>query len=188
MAYKRRIYLINPRFQLRFSFYVCLFMFICSIIYPVTIYDLMSKFITFAEQAVPGSSSTLLEKRQSLIVVLGLWQLGITVVTFIVCIFFSHKIAGPLYKLQKFLTGVRDGHDYGRLFFRNGDYFQELAEDYNDAFERIKEDYKNDFVYLSEVSGYLKNLSMVVPDDKKAVLSEINKRLEDIQSKFQEKE
>ncbi len=188
MAYKRRIYLINPKFQLRFSFYVCLLMFICSIIYPVTIYDLMSKFITFAEQAAPGSASTLLEKRESLIVVLGLWQLGITVVTFIVCIFFSHKIAGPLYKLQKFLTGVRDGHDYGRLFFRNGDYFQELAEDYNDAFEKIKEDYKNDFVYLSEVSGYLKNLSMVVPDDKKAVLSEINRRLDEIQSKFQEKE
>ena len=188
MAYKRRIYLINPRFQFRFSLYVCLLMFICSIIYPVTIYDLMSKFITFAEHAVPGSSSGLLEKRQSLILVLGLWQLGITIVTFIVCIFFSHKIAGPLYKLQKFLTGIRDGQDYGRLFFRNGDYFQELAEDYNDAFERIKEDYKNDFVYLSEVSGYLKNLSMVVPDDKKAVLVEINNRLDEIQSKFQEKE
>ncbi|MCO4794042.1 MAG: hypothetical protein KC493_10030 [Bacteriovoracaceae bacterium] len=126
-------------------------------------------------------------KRKSLISVLTLWQVGFTALVFIICIFLTHKVAGPLFKLQKFFTAITEGGDNGRLFFRSGDYFSELADSYNDAINQLKEDYKNDFVYLSEVSAYLNNLSLVVPDDKKAVLNEINKRLGEIQGKFNEK-
>jgi methyl-accepting chemotaxis protein len=126
-------------------------------------------------------------KRKSLISVLALWQIGFTALVFIMCIFLTHKVAGPLFKLQKFFTAIAEGGDNGRLFFRSGDYFTELADSYNDAINQLKEDYKNDFVYLSEVSAYINNLSLVVPDDKKAVLNEINKRLTEIQGKFNEK-
>lgn len=126
-------------------------------------------------------------KRKSLISVLALWQIGFTALVFIMCIFLTHKVAGPLFKLKKFFTAIAEGGDNGRLFFRSGDYFTELADSYNDAISQLKEDYKNDFVYLSEVSAYINNLSLVVPDDKKAVLNEINKRLTEIQGKFNEK-
>ena len=55
---------------------------------------------------------------------------------------------------------------------------------FNKTFENIQENYRKDFVYLSEVSAYINNLSLVVPDDKKIVLSEISKKLEEIQSRF----
>lgn len=126
-------------------------------------------------------------KRKSLISVLALWQIGFTALVFIMCIFLTHKVAGPLFKLQKFFTAIANGEDNGKLYFRGGDYFTEIADSYNDAINQLKEDYKNDFVYLSEVSAYINNLSLVVPDDKKAVLNEINKRLNEIQGKFNEK-
>lgn len=116
---------------------------------------------------------------------LSIWQLGFTLLVFILCIFLSHKIAGPMYKLQKFLHDVQDNGFNGRLFFRKGDYFQEVAEDINDTFEELEEKYQNDMVYLGEVSSYLNNLSMVVPDDKKVVLNEITQRLGEIQERYQ---
>lgn len=128
------------------------------------------------------------DKKLALIVILGLWQVGFTALAFITCIFMTHKVAGPIYKVQKYLATIREGHLNGKLYFRNGDYFKELAEDLNDTFETIQENYKNDFVYLSEVNAYLNNLSLVVPDDKKVVLKEITQKLSEIQGRFQEKE
>jgi len=120
-------------------------MFVSSLIYPFTIYDLMTSFINFALQQAPELTNKLEDKRASLILILGVWQLGFTALVFIICIFFSHKIAGPLFKLQKYLSQVRDGTAPGELFFRDGDYFQELADDFNSTFKVILESYQKDF-------------------------------------------
>lgn len=173
--FKRRIYLINPRFQLKFSLYVCLLMFISSLLYPVIIYDMISKYIPNANQEI----------RIALLVVLSLWHIGITSLVFIVSIFFSHKIAGPIYKTRKYLELVRQGGFPGRLFFRKGDYFPELADDFNSTMEAVQDNYKRDFVYISEVNTYLANLSLVIPEDKRSILDEIRKKLTEIQGRFE---
>lgn len=182
--YKRRIYLINPGFQLKFSFLICLLLFLSSLIYPLAIYDLINQIVTSIAPKFPDAAVRLAEKRNLLILILALWQLGFTALVFIICIFFSHKIAGPLYKLTKYLNGIRNGQQIEKLYFRNGDYFHEIATEFNKTFEAIQENYRRDFVYLSEVHTYLNNLAMIVPDDKKVVLSEINKRLTEIQTRF----
>ena len=107
-------------------------------------------------------------------------------IVFLISIFQSHKIAGPMYKLRKFLKMVADGKPTGRLFFRKGDNFPEVAEDFNAAFGKLQETYNNDFAYLSEVSSYINNLALVVPEDKKPVLKEISQKLTEIQSRFKE--
>ena len=187
-GYKRSTYIINPRFQIKFSLYVCGLVFVSSIIYPLTIFDLLTSFIGFIGAKSPEMAKALEGKRSSLIVILTLWQIGFTALVFISCIFFSHKIAGPLFKLQKFLQAKRDGLDHGKLFFRKGDYFQEVADDFNDAFEEIEEEHQQDLAYLEEVSSYINNLSMVVPEDKKAVLAEITSKLNQIQNRFNQED
>lgn len=187
-GYKRRIYLINPGFQIRFSLLISLIIFISSVIYPLTILDLIDKFAAMMSSQSPELVAQLEDKKTTLIVILALWQIGFTSLAFITCIFMTHKVAGPLYKVQKYLATIRDGQLNGKLFFRNGDYFKEIADDLNDTFETIQENYKNDFVYLSEVNAYLNNLSLVVPDDKKVVLKEITQKLTEIQNRFQQKE
>jgi len=177
--------LINPGFQLKFSLLVSFIIFLSSLIYPLTIHDLITSVGAQLAESSPELSSQLSDQKVALIVILGLWQLGFTLLAFIVCIFMTHKVAGPLFKLQKYLSRIRDGHFNGRLFFRKGDYFHELAEDINETFDSIQENYKNDFVYLSEVNAYLNNLALVVPDDKKVVLKEITQKLSEIQDRFQ---
>lgn len=184
-GYKRRTYLINPEFQIKFSLYVCGLVFVSSIIYPLTIYDLITSFIGFVANKSPQVAEQLEGKRSSLIVILTLWQIGFTALVFITCIFFSHKIAGPMYKLQKFLRSKRDGNVDGKLFFRKGDYFQEVADDFNETFDEIEEQHSQDLKYLNEVNSYISNLGMVVPEDKKAVLNEITQKLTQIQNRFE---
>jgi len=70
------------------------------------------------------------------------------------------------------------------LFFREGDYFGDLANELNETIEYIEDSHKNDLVYLSEVTSYINNLSLVVPDDKRVVLNEISSRLSQMQERF----
>ncbi len=184
VAHKRRIYLINPNFQLKLSFYVCFITFLSSIIYPLTIYELISNISNNLIQVSPTTVKALADKKVDLIKFLAVWQVGFTFIIFCACILVSHKVAGPIYKTRKFLKSIKSNNDMGALYFRDGDYFPELAEDYNDAIGHIQENYKKDFVYLSEVNAYINNLSHIVPDDKKIVLTEITKKLNEIQNRF----
>ena len=83
----------------------------------------------------PEIASHYSSKRDALILFLILLHLGFTCLSFFICVFFSHKIAGPLYKLQKHLKLIREDARPGNLFFRQGDYFQELADDVNETFD-----------------------------------------------------
>jgi len=186
VGYKRRIYLINPGFQIKFSLLICFLMALICLSYPFIVYEILNSILVRYVNKIPELAKDIPRAKETLLLNLLIWQAIITILIFIICIFFSHKVAGPIYKLSKFLKDVKDGQNPGKLFFRNGDYFQEVAEDYNGAFKYIFENHKKDLMYISEVSSYLKNIEMVVPDDKKAVLNEIDKKLSEIQNRFNE--
>jgi len=93
----------------------------------------------------------------------------------------------PLRGKTNYPKNVIAGNPPERLYFRNGDNFTEVADLFNQAMERLEEDRSNDFQYLSEVSSYIKNLSVVVPEDKKPVLNEIILKLNEIQLRFDSK-
>ena len=65
------------------------------------------------------------------------------------------------------------------LGLEKGDYFPELAENFNHAMDTLYNLRQHDFGEL-KIKDYLNNLSMVMPDDKKSVIAEINKKIEDI--------
>lgn len=44
----------------------------------------------------------------------------------------TNKVAGPIYRLRKEMRTVIDGEEVNQLKFREGDAFQELAEDFNE--------------------------------------------------------
>ena len=150
--------------------------------YTKTIYDIMSEFIKLSIEA--GKGSAIKDRSSTIIIVLGLWQVGFTGLVFILCIFLTHRVAGPLYKLESYLKKFTEGEPIEHLKFRKGDHFHEIAEEYNKAMGSLQTRYRNDFSYLSEVSSYVNNLSSVVPEDKKAVLEEIVSKLKDIETRY----
>lgn len=181
--YKRTIFVINPSFQYKFSFVVCTLAFIASIMYPLTIYDLYDKII----MSNPGSTESLQQNRITLMSLLALTQLGFLGLIFVACIFISHKIAGPLYKLKNYLRNIREGGEITNLFFRDGDNFPEIADEVNSVMEYFVQQRQDDFSTLEEVSSYIANLALVVPEDKKPVLNEILSKLAEIQARHDSK-
>lgn len=187
-AYKRSIYLINPRFQFKFALFVCSIVLLSSIVYPLTIFDLIQNFTHFLAET-SGNEQYIInleDKKTDLIMWLIVYQSIFILLVFLICIFQSHKIAGPIYKLHKFLRNVADGHPAEKLFFRKGDNFKEIADDFNDAFTSVQDSYNKDFAYLSEIQAYINNLALVVPEDKKPVLKEITTKLTEIQDRFKQ--
>jgi ABC-type multidrug transport system fused ATPase/permease subunit len=171
--YKRSVFLINPKFQLKFSFVVSSIVVISTIIYPLIIYD-------FFQMVGPKFN----DARNELIFFLIFIQTIISLLVFIAFIFFTHKIAGPMFKLKNHLSAIREGHEITPLTFRNGDYFPDVAEEVSLFLETVSNNQENDFQYVEEISAYLENLSTVVPDDKKPILNEISRRLLDIKSRY----
>lgn len=179
-GYKRSVFVINPKFQFKFSFIVCTLILVSSLLYPLTIYELFEKFF----EANPATSEQLRATRFNLLMTLSVIQILFLAVVFVICIFVSHKIAGPMYKLSNFFKNIADGNKPEELYFRSGDNFQEIADDYNHAMERIISDRANDFTYIGEVRSYIDNLTLVVPEDKKPVIKEITTKLAEIQNKY----
>lgn len=178
--YKRSVFLINPSFQLKFSLIVSSIILISTLIYPVIIYDFFKVMVA----QTPNVSDAVLDAKKNLIFYLVLIQIVITLLVFIVFIFFTHKIAGPMYKLKTHLAAIREGHPVTPLTFRKGDYFNDVAEEVSLFLETIVQNQENDFSQVDELAQYIDNLSPVVPDDKKPVLNEINRRLMDLQSRY----
>ena len=178
--YKRSVFLINPSFQLRFSLIVCSIIVISTLIYPVIIYD----FFQLISASNPTVAKNVVAAQNDLVLFLILIQVVITLLVFVVFIFFTHKIAGPLYKLKNHLAHIREGNAITPLTFRNGDYFHDVAEEVSLFLETVSNNQENDFQYVEEISLYIENLSTVVPDDKKSVLNEISRRLIDIKSRY----
>ncbi|MEL7496506.1 MAG: hypothetical protein AAFN77_02780 [Planctomycetota bacterium] len=44
----------------------------------------------------------------------------------------TNRIAGPIYRLRGQMAKLRSGEQVGKLKFRDGDAFQELADDFNE--------------------------------------------------------
>jgi methyl-accepting chemotaxis protein len=138
MAYKRSVLLINKRFQLRFCFYVCSWLFVLSLVYPWIIHTIFSEYIRNLSLDPMGPELTRLQSyRSDMTTLLVLLQLAFLAITFAVSIFVSHRIAGPLYKLRKFMIEASSGNLTQRLRFRQADHFQELADTYNEMMDRV---------------------------------------------------
>ncbi len=178
--YKRSIFLINPKFQIRFSLIVCSLVWISSLIYPFTIIELFNSF----GRTNPQAAEALKAAKSELLIFLGAYQLLYIGIVFVICIFLTHKIAGPMYKLTNYLRGISQGAAPSAITFRDGDNFAEVAEEVNSAFDRLADDHEEDYAYLTEETSYINNLALVVPEDKRPVLQEINARLQDIQKRL----
>lgn len=180
-VYKRSIFLINPKFQIKFSLVICSLVWISSLIYPLTILEL---FNTFTKMS-PEAKTALKAAQNELMIFLAGFQFIYILIVFIICIFLTHKIAGPMFKLTNYLRGIAQGESPTQISFRDGDNFFEVAEEVNNAFDRLADKHEDDLAYLTEVTSYINNLALVVPEDKKPVIQEINARLSEIQKRFE---
>lgn len=138
--YRRSIFLINRKFQFRFAVYFCLGLLALSFIYPVIIYNLFEFFfMRYQVDTAPGALvSKIQETQHQVIWFLIAFQITFLGLCFLVGLFISHRIAGPIYKLRQFFLKAKDGDLVSKLEFREKDYFQDLPVSYNEMMASIR--------------------------------------------------
>ena len=57
----------------------------------------------------------------------------------VVGLFFSHKLAGPIYRFKLELQRIVDGKDYRKVSLRDGDDFQDVADSLNRALDEVSQ-------------------------------------------------
>ena len=182
--YKRSTFLIDPKFQLRLSIVISAMFIIGSLVYAFVVYDFIDDLGNQYALTKLGVS----EAAKSFLLFLIPFQFLLTALVIIVCIFLTHKVAGPLYKLKNHLSHIREGDPITPLEFRAGDNFTDVAEEVTAFLDWVVANQEADFKYVNEVSAYVENLGLVIPDDKKPVLNEISRRLKDISSRYKKED
>lgn len=140
MKSRRKDYLINPKFQLRFSGYFISFFLITIMIFIGTINFFFWKFKQIGiEVNLPPNHvffTFINEQQVYLNLILSIVGLVVLVVMSIGGILLSHKIAGPLYRFCQDLKKL-EKNNLKEIKFRKGDFFLEVSEEFNKFLERI---------------------------------------------------
>ncbi len=106
--------------------------------YPLVIYSLFDFFFRYMAVDPNGPQLAVLKNtRDQLIIMLIVLQLFFIGVTFLISMFISHRIAGPLYKLGMYMKRVEQG-SFEPVTFRKKDYFKELEAGFNQMLTGIK--------------------------------------------------
>ena len=137
--YRRTNFLINKGFQLRFAAFISTWLFALSFIYPIIVYNVFDHLIAYAakDPSAPPVDRLYQTRDDVFFLLIGL-QVTFLAVTFLIGIFMSHRIAGPLFKLKRFFAQAKAGNLQDVLYFREKDHFKDVAEDYNQMMQGIR--------------------------------------------------
>ena len=132
--------IIYPEFQFKFVAIICL----VSLVAPIIIY--FFQYTAFQEQIQNGQMMNLPETHPYFVFYNDFLQRSLNVLligigtsfftALIVGIYISHRIAGPLVKMRKHFESIADSkYEEHAIYFRDKDYFKELAAAYNLKFD-----------------------------------------------------
>lgn len=165
----RKQYLIDRKFQLRFSLELLIFVVITPFIVWANIYMLgqysHSQDI-YAQGAMTqwGMIGVLFQQRWWLLLLLYLTNFGIF---YFIILYYSHRVAGPIYKCTKALDAIAAGNVSGKIKLRKRDYFESLGNSIN----AVVKNYSDDITGLKDAMDVLRSKASSVGDNdlKKAV-------------------
>ncbi len=139
---KFRNFLINPRFQFKFVAYQCLIAFLIIFTVYFSNFYFFNKFRKTAMQMgmPPGHVfyKFLSLQKMAMDGILIYTFLGAFLIIFIMGIFTSHKLAGPMFNLRRYLLNLENNVDLRPLSFRSTDYFREIADACNIGLRGLK--------------------------------------------------
>lgn len=135
--------------------------------------SLFDFFLKYASMDPNGPTvSALTRTRQELLSVLVLLQLVFLLVTLLISVFLSHRIAGPIYKLKMFLGKAKEGDLRSRLQFRKADHFVEVATLYNEMTDGLTQIIEQDRTRIAQSIQTLERTANQVPSDGKKAFEE----------------
>jgi len=155
--YKRTQYFVAKKFQLKYVGLILLLVFLTTIMCSYVIYYTMM--LTMGDKLAnvypQGRLMAIVNVMNFRILFVMLLMSPIIVMT---GIYASHKIAGPIYRIERFLASMADGDFSVPLILRKNDELAALADGINRVADSVKTTLSKEKSDLSRVSMSLKNL------------------------------
>jgi len=154
---RRRNYLIDRRFQARFVLRFCALAVAGALITGIVLYLLSKDTVTTA--FVNSRLSIVSTADYILPLIIGASLASVVVVgiaTAIVVVFLSHRIAGPLFNIERSLKNIGEGDLSSEVTLRSDDQIRQLADITNQMRNDLKEKVlalKNEADKLGEGKG-----------------------------------
>ena len=139
-GYKRRRFIINPKLQFIIALFSAALSALTSIVYFSVIDSMFDNFHKVISKIGVSQSiySTLENEFTQTITMLIFYQVFVCLALFTSCALFTHRIAGPIYRIKQVLASIRSGDTKNsKIVLRKGDYFHDLAKDINATIESI---------------------------------------------------
>jgi methyl-accepting chemotaxis protein len=138
MSYRRRILLINKKFQLKFSFFVTSWTLVLSLVFPSILYGTIEAFTRVLEKKIDLPTLQVIRNLQAeTMTAIVLFLIVFMATIFLISIFLSHRIAGPIFRIQSALERWPRGSIEKDVKLRKYDHFIELANSYNAAANQV---------------------------------------------------
>ena len=136
---RRKKYVIAGRFQLRYILYILVFLYLGAAIAGYTVY--FSAWTTLGESLAnvyPRGRLVFIFRQANMVLMVRL--LLISPIFILIGIILSHRIAGPVYRMGKYIESLMLG-DYSRgLTLRKNDEFKPLAYKMTHLCYKLRED------------------------------------------------
>ncbi|MBF0360483.1 MAG: hypothetical protein HQK49_05690 [Oligoflexia bacterium] len=140
---RRKIFLINPKFQIKFiCFMMLIALFSGGCMYCACLYFFWKLRLMGESIGIPADNPffQFISEQQSLmngVVIITFLILSSTI--FIIGLLYSHRICGPLYKFKEKMKSFSSFEDLSDINFRKNDFFMELSDEFNSMVKRVKE-------------------------------------------------
>lgn len=170
--FKRKQYIVQKEFQLKYVGLILALMFLtaalCSyVVYYTTMIGLGEKLANVYPQGRLVSIVRLVNFRIILSVLL------VTPLVTIFGIWLSHKIAGPIFRMETFLKNMAAGDFSSRIVLRKGDELVRLADGMNNLGDALKSSIRQQRAHMDNVLAALNSLKDLI-GEKPQNISKIN--------------
>jgi methyl-accepting chemotaxis protein len=174
---RRRIYLIEKSFQLGFILKFCGLVAVAGLVTIAILYSfaLRSNTVAFMNSrvVVKTTADFLLPILVQTVVIV---MIIVSLATIAVTLFFSHKIAGPLYHLRKAMKDLEAGDFSVDFRVRHLDQLQELADTFNNMIKKVKGEIAGIKHKADLLEGHLREIGEgEVNESKRPTLGEAKK-------------
>jgi len=178
--FKRKQYLVAKKFQLKYVGLILLLMFLtaalCSyVIYYTSMMLMGEKLANVYPQGRLIHIVKLVNFRILLSVIL------VTPLVAVIGIFLSHRIAGPIYRIEKFLDNMAAGDLSSRIFLRQGDELIIVANSINKLADSLESTVRNQKAQLGTISKELDQLKRSKPQEIAKLEGEISSLIKELE-------
>lgn len=177
----RKHLLIHPAFQLKFASLFTTAVAVFSVIFPIFVYSMFDAIETHSFfQKNAAAMHSLREARYDVTLFFIVMVIVTLVTSFMLALFHSHRIAGPLYKLRMAMIGMQQGVLDQHIQFRTKDNFAELADGFNAMTDAIFIRRRRDFERVNSVIPKLERLQRNLTGEEQASVTEVLHALQEL--------